>query len=87
MGKTIQAIALLLTQRRKPNLVAAPTVSCYRLVFCSHAYIVDDQVALMQWKNEIETHTNKALSVYIYHGMGIIIHNISRLFNVHLATL
>lgn len=28
MGKTIQTIALLLSDRQKPNLVVAPTVSC-----------------------------------------------------------
>ncbi|KAI8973440.1 SNF2 family N-terminal domain-containing protein [Mycotypha africana] len=50
MGKTIQTISLLLSDRQKPNLVVAPVV------------------ALIQWKNEIERHTNNALSVYIYHG-------------------
>ncbi|KAI8365824.1 SNF2 family N-terminal domain-containing protein [Choanephora cucurbitarum] len=50
MGKTIQTIALLLTDRKKPNLVIAPTV------------------AILQWKAEIERHTNNALSVYIFHG-------------------
>lgn len=50
MGKTIQTIALLLSDKKKPNLVIAPAV------------------ALIQWKNEIEKHTNKALSVFIYHG-------------------
>ncbi|KAI9335870.1 SNF2 family N-terminal domain-containing protein [Pilaira anomala] len=50
MGKTIQTIALLLSDKKKPNLVVAPTV------------------AIIQWKNEIEKHTNNALSVYVYHG-------------------
>lgn len=51
MGKTIQTIALLMSDLdKRPSLVVAPTV------------------ALMQWKNEIEQHTNKKLSVYIYHG-------------------
>ncbi|KAI7907279.1 SNF2 family N-terminal domain-containing protein [Cokeromyces recurvatus] len=50
MGKTIQTIALLLTDKKKPNLVIAPTV------------------AVLQWKNEIEKHTNNALSVFVYHG-------------------
>lgn len=51
MGKTIQTIALLMSEpRKKPNLVVAPTV------------------ALMQWKSEIEKHTNKALSVIVFHG-------------------
>ncbi|KAL0081124.1 SNF2 family N-terminal domain-containing protein [Phycomyces blakesleeanus] len=50
MGKTIQTIALLLSDKKKPNLVIAPTV------------------ALIQWKREIETHTNNALSVNLFHG-------------------
>ncbi|KAI8092310.1 SNF2 family N-terminal domain-containing protein [Gilbertella persicaria] len=50
MGKTIQTIALLLSDRKKPNLVIAPTV------------------AILQWKDEIERHTNNALSVYVFHG-------------------
>jgi DNA repair protein RAD16 len=50
MGKTIQTIALLLSDKQKPNLVIAPAV------------------ALIQWRNEIEKHTDKALSVFIYHG-------------------
>ncbi|KAI9262173.1 SNF2 family N-terminal domain-containing protein [Phascolomyces articulosus] len=50
MGKTIQTIALLLSDKQKPNLVVAPTV------------------AIMQWKQEIEQHTSKALKVVIFHG-------------------
>ncbi len=50
MGKTIQTIALLLSDKKKPNLVVAPTV------------------AIMQWKSEIEKHTNNTLSVYVFHG-------------------
>ncbi|KAI9491231.1 SNF2 family N-terminal domain-containing protein [Zychaea mexicana] len=50
MGKTIQTIALLLSDRKKPNLVIAPTV------------------AIMQWKHEIEQHTDSALKVLIFHG-------------------
>ncbi|CAE6445882.1 unnamed protein product [Rhizoctonia solani] len=49
MGKTIQTLALLVSDRRKPNLVVAPTV------------------ALMQWKNEIEAHT-EGFKVYMFHG-------------------
>ena len=49
MGKTIQALALFVSDRRKPNLVVAPTV------------------AIMQWKNEIEAHTD-GLKVCVYHG-------------------
>lgn len=49
MGKTIQTLALLVSDRRKPNLVVAPTV------------------AIIQWKNEIEAHTD-GLKVYVFHG-------------------
>lgn len=53
MGKTIQTIALLLSEPRgKPTLVVAPVV------------------AIMQWKEEIDTHTNKALSTYLYYGQA-----------------
>lgn len=52
MGKTIQTIALLLSEpRQKPSLVVAPVV------------------ALMQWKNEIETHA-EGFSVVLWHGTG-----------------
>lgn len=52
MGKTIQTIALFMTDRSKrPNLVVGPTV------------------ALMQWKHEIERHTDAgSLRVLLYHG-------------------
>ncbi|KAG9118333.1 DNA repair protein rad16, partial [Ceratobasidium sp. 392] len=49
MGKTIQTLALFVADRKKPNLVVAPTV------------------ALMQWKNEIEAHT-EGFKVYMFHG-------------------
>ena len=49
MGKTIQTLALLVSDHRKPNLVVAPTV------------------AIIQWKNEIEAHT-EGLKVYVFHG-------------------
>jgi DNA repair protein RAD16 len=49
MGKTIQTLALLVSDRRKPNLIVAPTV------------------AIMQWKNEIEAHT-EGLKVCVFHG-------------------
>ncbi|WVQ75250.1 hypothetical protein IAR50_004863 [Cryptococcus sp. DSM 104548] len=52
MGKTIQTIALLLSEpRRKPSLVVAPVV------------------ALMQWKNEIETHA-EGFSTCLWHGQS-----------------
>ncbi|KAJ3553956.1 hypothetical protein NM688_g3351 [Phlebia brevispora] len=50
MGKTIQMIALLITDKGvKPNLVVAPTV------------------AVMQWKNEIEAHS-EGMKVLVWHG-------------------
>lgn len=49
MGKTIQMIALLIADRKKPNLVVAPTV------------------AIMQWRNEIEAHTD-GLKVLVWYG-------------------
>lgn len=49
MGKTIQIIALLVSDKKKPNLVVAPTV------------------AIMQWRNEIEAHTD-GLKVLVWHG-------------------
>ncbi|KAK0498253.1 SNF2 family N-terminal domain-containing protein [Armillaria luteobubalina] len=51
MGKTIQIIALLISDRKKPNLVIAPTV------------------AIMQWKNEIEAHTD-GMKVLVWHGQA-----------------
>lgn len=52
MGKTIQMIALFLSDlTKRPNLVVGPTV------------------ALMQWKNEIEKHTEgNRLKVLLFHG-------------------
>ncbi|KAF9268324.1 hypothetical protein L218DRAFT_995053 [Marasmius fiardii PR-910] len=50
MGKTIQILSLLVSDRKKPNLVVAPTV------------------AIMQWRNEIEAHTEPNLKVLIWHG-------------------
>lgn len=52
MGKTIQTIALFMTDTKKrPNLVVGPTV------------------ALMQWKHEIEKHTEgEVFKVLLFHG-------------------
>lgn len=49
MGKTIQTIALLLSDRKKPNLIVAPTI------------------AVVQWKNEIESYTD-GMKVLLWHG-------------------
>lgn len=74
MGKTIQTIALLMSDLDDPSvkrrtLVVAPTV------------------AIMQWKNEIEQHTNGALTTYVYHGGNRTsdIHKLDE-FNVILTT-
>lgn len=53
MGKTIQAIALFLSDKDKktdPILVIAPTV------------------AVMQWRNEIKQYSSDTFSVLVYHG-------------------
>ncbi|KAK6354343.1 DNA repair protein rad16 [Orbilia blumenaviensis] len=52
MGKTIQTIALLMEKPR-------PKEPCL---------VVAPTVALIQWRNEIEKHTNNALKVLIFHG-------------------
>ncbi|TFK56241.1 hypothetical protein OE88DRAFT_1652900 [Heliocybe sulcata] len=49
MGKTIQMIALMISDGKRPNLVIAPTV------------------AIIQWKNEIEKHTD-GMKVLVWHG-------------------
>ncbi|KZT20664.1 hypothetical protein NEOLEDRAFT_1227175 [Neolentinus lepideus HHB14362 ss-1] len=49
MGKTIQMIALMVSNQHRPNLVVAPTV------------------AIIQWKNEIEKHTD-GMKVLVWHG-------------------
>lgn len=53
MGKTVQTIALLLSDKEKTlNLIVAPAV------------------ALIQWKNEINQHTNNAFKIELFHGAG-----------------
>ncbi|EWC46267.1 DNA repair protein RAD16 [Drechslerella stenobrocha 248] len=54
MGKTIQTIALLMEQPRPKK----PTL------------VVAPTVALIQWRNEIEKHTNSALKVLTFHGQA-----------------
>lgn len=69
MGKTIQIIALFVSDEAKPNLVIA-------YVFLSLAFIfvpfIDNvtfspTVAVMQWRNEIRAHTD-GLKVLVWHG-------------------
>lgn len=54
MGKTIQTIALLMQHPRPKK----PTL------------VIAPTVALMQWRSEIEKHTNNALSTMIFHGQN-----------------
>ncbi|KAK6497778.1 DNA repair protein rad16 [Arthrobotrys musiformis] len=54
MGKTIQTIALMMETPR-------PKQPCL---------VVAPTVALIQWRNEIEKHTNNSLSVLIFHGQA-----------------
>ncbi|KAK6529143.1 DNA repair protein rad16 [Orbilia ellipsospora] len=54
MGKTIQTIALMMEQPRPKQ----PNL------------VVAPTVALIQWKNEIEKHTNNALKVLVFHGQS-----------------
>ena len=69
MGKTIQIIALLLSDNNKPNLV----IACVHIIFHSvhHFSLItgfySPTVAIMQWRNEIEAHTD-GLKVLIWHG-------------------
>ncbi|KAG5341019.1 hypothetical protein C0989_012223 [Termitomyces sp. Mn162] len=68
MGKTIQIISLLVSDRAKPNLVVAPTV------------------AVMQWRNEIETHTD-GMKVLVWHGASRVTdHNELKKYDVVLTT-
>jgi DNA repair protein RAD16 len=75
MGKTIQMIALMVSRTTKPNLVVA-----YVFIFMSsfpfpfgnarvwRSYILySPTVAIMQWRNEIETHTT-GMDVLVWHG-------------------
>lgn len=67
MGKTIQIISLLVSEDAKPNLVIA-----YVMSLASRALLnVNSRptVAVMQWKSEIETHTD-GLKVLLWHGQS-----------------
>ncbi|KAJ3811277.1 SNF2 family N-terminal domain-containing protein [Lentinula aff. lateritia] len=58
MGKTIQVIALLVSDRKKPNLIIAQVLLCWT-----------PTVAIMQWRNEIEAHTD-GMKVLVWHGQS-----------------
>ncbi|KAG5221488.1 DNA repair protein [Salix suchowensis] len=65
MGKTIQIIALLVSDLKAPNLVIAWVVSSS----CAARFnlLSSPTVAIMQWRNEIAAHTD-GLKVLVWHG-------------------
>ena len=66
MGKTIQTLALLVSDKRKPNLVVAYVL----LIIIARTVLLmpcSPTVAIMQWKNEIEAFT-EGYSVLVWHG-------------------
>lgn len=66
MGKTIQMIALLVSDKgAKPNLVVAYVFSTCLCLSSSRSQ--SPTVAVMQWKNEIETHST-GMDVLVWHG-------------------
>lgn len=68
MGKTIQIIALFVSDEAKPNLVIAYVFfPLFRLRSCLDSVTVSPTVAVMQWRNEIEAHTD-GLKVLVWHG-------------------
>ncbi|CCH62438.1 hypothetical protein TBLA_0H01510 [Henningerozyma blattae CBS 6284] len=62
MGKTIQTIALLMNDLNDYD-PSQPGKKVER-----QNLVVAPTVALMQWKNEIDQHTNGMLTTYVYHG-------------------
>lgn len=67
MGKTIQIIALLISDRKKPNLVIAYVLYRVAVIGILIGSLDSPTVAIMQWKNEIEAHTD-GMKVLIWHG-------------------
>ena len=61
MGKTVQMLGLLSTDRRKPNLIVAYDsylrYACYLNSLNQFCHMCSPTVAIMQWRNEIEAHT------------------------------
>ena len=67
MGKTIQIIALFVSDSAKPNLVVAyvhGSLDPYDVHVC---HVFRPTVAIMQWRNEIASHTD-GLKVLVWHG-------------------
>lgn len=67
MGKTIQIIALFLSDSAKPNLVVAYVISSFSYSIIPDKPHCRPTVAIMQWRNEIEAHTD-GLKVLVWHG-------------------
>lgn len=68
MGKTIQMIALLLSDiGAKPNLVVAYVRLQLALTIITES-ACRPTVAIMQWRNEIELHTDNLLKTLVWHG-------------------
>ena len=66
MGKTIQIIALFVSDNAKPNLVVAYVCHMHG-TFTRITSPHSPTVAIMQWKNEIAAHTD-GLRVLVWHG-------------------
>ena len=67
MGKTIQTLALIASDKKKPNLIVA-YVERFRIPNnTSSPASCRPTVAIMQWKNEIEAFT-EGYSVLVWHG-------------------
>lgn len=70
MGKTIQMIALMVSDSNRPNLVVAyvllavPMDQITLTLYLAHR----PTVAIMQWRNEIQTHTTDGMKVLVWHG-------------------
>jgi len=68
MGKTIQIIALLVTANTRPNLVIAYVAQIFSWrVLNLTILFARPTVAVMQWRNEIEAHTD-GMKVLVWHG-------------------
>jgi len=66
MGKTIQIIALFVTDNIRPNLVVAYGIFIFRPGCLADLY-ASPTVAIMQWRNELATHTD-GMKVLVWHG-------------------
>lgn len=73
MGKTIQTLALLVSDRTKPNLIVAYVICLVERVVTFPTEINSFRrphrptVAILQWRNEIESFTD-GFKIAIWHG-------------------